>query len=140
MTARPDREVRIDPDAGIPDLIRRLTDDSKRLAQDEMHLAKLELAENARVGMRGALYMSLAFGVGVVALVAVTVLLVSAIGAAIGHNYWLGALVTGVIELGLAGWLITRGLAIYRRPSYTLAATRAELAETAAWVRSRRAD
>jgi uncharacterized membrane protein YqjE len=140
VTARPDREIRIDPDAGIPDLIRRLTDDSKRLAQDEIHLAKLELAENTHVAMRGTLYMAIAFGAGVVALLAVTVLLVSAIGAAVGHNYWLGALITGLVEVGVAAWMITHGLAAYKKPSYTFAATRAELSEMAKWVKSPRGD
>jgi len=140
VTAPQDREIRIDPDAGIPDLIRRLTNDSKRLVRDEVHLAKIELSENTHAAMRGTLYMALAFGVSVVALVAFTVLLVAAIGAAINGNYWVGALITGAIEVGIAVWLIRRGLAAYRRPSYTFAATRAELAETAAWVKSPRGD
>ena len=37
--------VQVDPDAGIPDLIHRLTDDSKRLMSDEVRLAKLEVKE-----------------------------------------------------------------------------------------------
>ena len=140
MTAGPDRELRVDPDVGIPDLIRRLADDSKRLARDEIQLAKLELAENTHAGMRGALWLAVAFGVGVLALVALSVLLVGAIGAAARGHYWLGAVVTGILELGLAVWMIKRGLATYGRPSYTLEATRSELRHTAAWAKHPRGD
>ena len=45
----------IDPDVGIPDLVRRLTDDSRRLVGDEVRLAKLELQESVHTGTRGAL-------------------------------------------------------------------------------------
>ena len=53
-----------DPDTGIPDLIRRLTDDSKRLVTDEVQLAKLESKETLHRVSRGALWMALAFGAG----------------------------------------------------------------------------
>jgi uncharacterized membrane protein YfcA len=62
------------------------------------------------------------------------VLLSVLLGRLLG-NLWAGTLLTGALEL-LVGWLlVARGLAIYRRPSYTLEETRAELAETARWVR-----
>jgi Mn-dependent DtxR family transcriptional regulator len=54
--------VRIEPDVGIPDLIRRLTDDSKRLASDEVQLAKLELSESIHSVSRGTLWLAVAFG------------------------------------------------------------------------------
>jgi uncharacterized membrane protein YqjE len=75
------------PDAGIPDLIRRLADDSKRLMRDEVRLAKLEMHESVRGGMRGMLFLALAFGVGVVALVALTIFLSAGLGRLLG-NYW----------------------------------------------------
>ncbi|MFL5520080.1 MAG: phage holin family protein, partial [Gemmatimonadales bacterium] len=65
MTARP---IVTDPDTGIPDLIRRLTDDSKRLMTDEVQLAKLETKESLHRATRGMLWMALAFGAGVVML------------------------------------------------------------------------
>ena len=45
----------IDPNAGIPDLIRDLADDSKRLMVDEVQLAKLETKESVRRASKGAL-------------------------------------------------------------------------------------
>ena len=140
MTARPGpTEVRIEPDTGIPDLFRRLTDDTKRLANDEILLAKLELTDGMHAATRGTMWLAVGFGAGVVTLVATTVLLVAALGPLLG-NYWAGALATGVIELIVGAVLLKKGLARYREPAYTLPATREQLRETAAWVRHPRAD
>jgi uncharacterized membrane protein YqjE len=133
VTARP---IVTDPDTGIPDLIRRLTADSKRLATDEVQLARLEAADSLHHATRGALWMALAFGAGVVMLVALTLLFTSLFGRLMGDHMWFGALVTGVIELALGGWLVKRGLSSFAEPSYTLEQTRASLADTAHWTTS----
>jgi hypothetical protein len=138
VTLRPN--VQIDPDVGIPDLIRRLSDDSKRLASDEVRLAKLEVGENIRVGARGTLNLAVAFGAGVVALVGLTIGLSALIGRVIGFNYWLGAMVTGLLELGAAFFLFKRGIASFRSPSYTLRETRESLKDTTSWVAAQRGD
>jgi putative superfamily III holin-X len=136
VTARPMQQI--DPDVGIPDLVRQLTEDSKRLVMDEVNLGKLEVKENLRTAVRGVLRLAIAFGVGVVALSAFTVFLAALIGRMANGNYWVGALVTGVLELGLAAWLIKTGLARFASPSYTLKETRAELSNTKSWVRNAR--
>ena len=133
VTARP--IVHADPDTGIPDLVRRLTDDSKRLAGDEVRLAKLELHESVRTGARGTLWLAIAFGVAVVALVALTVFLVAIVGRIANGNYWAGALIVGLLEAGVGYFLIRRGLSAFKEPSYTLEESRAALKDTAAWVR-----
>ena len=119
---------------GLADLVRRLTDDSKRLMGDEVRLAKLEVRDGVRTATRGAMWLGIAFGAAVIAAVAVTVLLAVLLGRLLG-NLWAGTLLTGAIEL-LVGWLLLRhGLSLYREPSYTLAETRAEVAETVRWAR-----
>ena len=70
MVAHP--STRLDVDAGIPDLFRRLTDDSKRLAIDEVRLAKMELRESVSNGVRGSVWLAVSLAIGVVALVALT--------------------------------------------------------------------
>ena len=125
MTARP---IVTDPDTGIPDLVRRLTDDSKRLVADEVQLAKLEAGESLHRATRGVLWMTLAFGAAVVMLVALTLLLTSVLGRLDGNHMWFGALVTGVVELAVGGWLLRRGLTSFAAPSYSLEQTRASLA------------
>ena len=130
--------VPIDPNAGIPDLIRDLADDSKRLVIDEVQLAKLETKESVRRASKGALWMALAFGIGVVTLVALTLLLVTLIGRLASGHMWVGALVTGALELGVALWLFKRGFAALKEPSYTLEDTRQTVKETARWARHAR--
>ena len=142
MTALPSptRTPSTDPEAGIPDLIRRLGDDSKRLVNDEIRLAKLEARESLHDASRGALRLGIAFGIAVVALTALTVLLASVIGRALGGNYWAGALITGAIELIVAVVLIKKGLGDFTEPSYTFDETREEAKETVRWVSNVRAE
>jgi hypothetical protein len=130
----PERPLLADPDVGIPDLIRRLTNDSKRLVTDEVQLAKIEAKESLHHATRGVLWLALAFGAGVVMLVAVTILLTSLLGRVMAGHMWFGALVTGVIELAVGAWLLREGLSAFAEPSYSLEQTRASLAETASWT------
>jgi len=128
------RPVYVDPEVGLPDLVKSLTDDSKRLVKDEVLLAKLEAKEAVKTAGKGALWMGVAFGVGIVMLIALTIALASGIGEIANGNMWLGALLTGAIEIGLGVWLMKRGVSAFGKPSYTLAETRAEVNETVEWV------
>lgn len=117
----------VDPDTGIPDLISRLGEDSKRLMRDEVQLAKLELRDSMKRSARGAMWMGVSFGVGVVALVALTLLVATLIGRLAAGHMWVGALFTGLIELVVAMVLIKRGVAALGEPSYSLEQTRKSL-------------
>jgi uncharacterized membrane protein YqjE len=119
----------IDPDAGIPDLVRRLVDDSRRLAQDEVRLAKIELRASVHSATRGGIWLGVAFGAGVVALIALTVLLTALLGGLLG-NLWAGALVTAALWLGSGYLLVTRGLRQLKAQQLTLPETRHEARET----------
>ena len=132
MTARPN--VVTDPDTGIPDLIRRLTDDSKRLVTDEVQLAKLEAKDSLHRAARGGIWLALAFGVSIIMLVALTVFIATLIGRLASDHMWIGALVTGVVELAVGFWMLKRGLSTYAKPSYTLEETRTSLADTTHWA------
>ena len=114
----------VDPNAGIPDLISRLGDDSKRLMRDEVQLAKLELRESMKRTTHGAMWLGVAFGIGVVALVALTLLATTLIGRLAAGHMWVGALVTGIVELIVSVVLIKRGVATLGAPSYSLEQTR----------------
>jgi hypothetical protein len=131
-------QIPTDPDAGIPDLIRQLGDDSKRLVANEVRLAKLEMKESMQRAGRGAVQLAVAFGIGVVMLVALTIFLVTLIGRIAAGHMWVGALVTGLIELAVAMVLLRRGMGVLREPSYSFEETRAALKDTAVWARSPR--
>lgn len=130
----PARSITTDPDTGIPDLIRRLTQDSKRLVSDEVRLGRIEAKDSLRRAARGVLWMALAFGVAVVMFVALTLFIATLIGRLANGHMWLGALVTGVIELGVGGYLVRRGISVMAEPSYSLEASRDALADTAHWA------
>jgi hypothetical protein len=125
----PGRRIPIDPDVGIPDLVRRLGDDSKRLMTDEVRLAKFEVRDNVQRAGHGVLWLVVAFGCGVVAMVALTLFLVTLIGRLAAGHMWVGAIVTGVIELGLGAVVVKKGLVAFKEPSYSLEATRSSLKE-----------
>jgi hypothetical protein len=132
------QRVPVDPNTGIPDLIRDLAEDSKRLLKDEVQLAKLETKESVRRASKGTLRMALAFGIGVVTLVGLTLLLATLIGQLANGHMWVGALITGVLELGVALFLIRRGTGAFKEPSYTLEETREAVKETARWAKHAR--
>lgn len=123
-----------DPDAGIPDLIRRLTADSKRLATNEVRLARIEATDSLHRASRGVLWMALAFGAGTVMSVSLTIFLVTLIGRAANGHMWVGALVTGFLEVGVGGYLVKRGLKTASTPSYSLEQSRHALTDTAHWA------
>ena len=119
--------MRSDPDAGIPDLVRRLTDDGKRLVADEVRLAKIETKENVKRAGRGGIRLAVSFGIGVVALVAMTLVLVTLIGRLASGHMWVGAIATGILELVVAVVMFKKGFKAFGEPSYTLEQTRAGL-------------
>jgi hypothetical protein len=128
----------VDSDAGLTELIRRLGDDSKRLVTDEVRLAKLEVHENLQRGGKDLMWLTAAFGAGVVALIAATLVVVTLIGRIANGHMWIGALITGVIELALGVTLLKRGADAFKDPSYSLTETRTSLEETRTWVKSDR--
>ncbi|MGI9076453.1 MAG: phage holin family protein [Gemmatimonadaceae bacterium] len=130
--------VEIDPDATIGGLVGQLKIDTVRLVRDEFKLAKIEMGENIRAGAWGVLWLALAFGVGVIALVAATIALASGTGRLANGHMWVGAIAAGVIEVGLGAWLVYLGMKTFSEPSYTLGESREELVSTKAWIERQR--
>jgi len=126
----------VDSDTAIPDLIRRLADDSKRLAGDEVRLAKLELNENVRNGLGGLVRLALAAGFAIVAVVALTVVLVALISRMLGNHYWAGALIVGLVEALLGVLFLRHGTSAMKSRSYSLQNARESLKDTVSWVRN----
>ncbi|HEX6537274.1 MAG TPA: phage holin family protein [Gemmatimonadaceae bacterium] len=127
--------MHIEPDATIPELIGRLSDDSRRLARGEVRLAKLEIGESMHEASRGVVFLAVALAIGVVALVALTVLLTTLIGVEWIGKVWAGALITGAIEIAVGAWLVMRGGRVLKDADYSLGESRQELSATASWVK-----
>lgn len=118
------QQISLDDSPGITDLARQLGSDGKHLIAEEARLAKLELSVSVRRAGHGAMWLGAAFGTATVAIVALTILLIAAIGGAANGHYWVGAFVTAGIEL-VVGWrLVKRGLSDFKRAPYSLAQTR----------------
>lgn len=126
----------VDPDTGIPELIHRLGDDSKRLVSDEVRLAKLEVRDNLKRGGKDLMWLVVAFGAAVVALVAFTLFVVTLIGRILNGHMWVGALAVGVVELVVGIVLIKRGVGAFKEPPYKLTETRESLKDTTTWVKA----
>jgi hypothetical protein len=112
------------PDAGIPDLVGRLADDSRRLLGDEARLAKLELREGAARAKSGAQVLAVAFGTGVAAAAALTLLVATGVGRLAAGHMWVGAIMAGVLDLLVGALLIAAGALELREPGAAVAETR----------------
>ena len=114
-------------DRTVGELVTSLTDDAKQLFRAELRLAKLETSESVARAGRGSLWLVVAFGVLVVALVAFTLFLTTLIGRLASGHHWIGAIITGALELALGAWFVKRGLQELARAPYSLPETRAGL-------------
>ncbi len=124
------QQVRIEPEPTIGDLVGRLTDDSKRLANNEVRLARLEMGKSIHHAVQGGIRFALAFGIAILALVGLSVLLTAVIGDVLIGESWAGALITGALEMIVGALLLWGGMKVMKRADFTLGESRAELKTT----------
>ena len=111
----------------VGELVTSLTDDARQLFGAELRLARLETSESVARAGRGSLWLAVAFGVLVVALVALTLFLTTLIGRIASGHHWIGAVLTGALEVVVGAWFVKRGLRELGRAPYSLPETRAGL-------------
>jgi hypothetical protein len=126
----------VDPNLGIPELVSRLGDDSKRLVNDEIRLAKLEMRDHLKQSSKDFMWLAIAFGLGVVAMTGFTMFVITLVGRVLNGHMWVGALIVGVIELAVGYVLIKRGIHAFEDESYSLPMTRESLKDTQVWASS----
>ena len=93
--------------ASLAKLMRQLSDQSSRLARQEVELAKAELAEKGRTLGIGLGEFGAAGLVAVLALGALTATLILALAQAV--DGWLAALIVTIVYLAVAGLLALAG-------------------------------
>jgi uncharacterized membrane protein YqjE len=98
-------EERAEPALG--ELFRQLAQDSATLVRQEVALAKAELQENVKQAVRSAAMVAVGGGIAVVGALVLVLFLVLALGDAL-NEYWLGALIVGVVFL-IAGGVLAMG-------------------------------
>lgn len=146
--AREDFEIRIPPGADsatshpaagteppIGELFKRLTTDAGDLVRAEMTLAKAELRETGTALARDAAKIGVAAGLALAGALALTAFLVIALGA-LFNNYWLSALVVGLVMLGIGGLLTRNAIADVKRRGVMPAQTMETVREDAQWAKN----
>ncbi len=123
------------PEPALGDLLKQLATDSATLVRQEVALAKAEMRENLKSAARDATMVGVG---GVVALVGALVLvafLVILVGDALGE-YWLGALIVGVLFVGVGAFLAKKAMNRLQHDSLAPDETIRTLKEDKQWVQS----
>ena len=117
----------------LGELFRRLTTDTSELVRQEISLARAEVREVGGTLARDGTKIGIAAGLALCGALAVTAFLVIALGDLL-NNYWLGALIVGLVLLGVGAVLAKNAVADVKRravPEQTLGSLR----EDAAWAK-----
>jgi uncharacterized membrane protein YqjE len=101
-------EIRVEEEPGLGDLFRQLAQESTTLIKQEMALARAEMQESIQTITRGALMLAVGGGLLLIGLLALTAFLIVLLGQALA-NYWLGALIVGLVYAVIGGVLVMNG-------------------------------
>jgi uncharacterized membrane protein YqjE len=119
----------------LGELLKRLTTDAGDLVRAEVALAKTELRETGSALARDGAKVGVAAGLALAGALALTAFLVIALGALL-DNYWLSALIVGVVLLAVGGLLLRSALADVKRRGVMPAQTAETLREDAQWAKA----
>lgn len=125
-----------EPDAELPELISRLTDQSSTLFRQEIELAKTELkAEIRTAGRAGGLFGGAAV-VGFLAVLLLSFAAAWALGDLDPLNPALGFLIVGAVYAVVAGVLAMQGRSTAQEVDPSLPETTQSLKEDARWAKN----
>ena len=118
----------------LGDLFRRLTSDTSELVRQEIALAKTELRETGSTLARDGQRLGIAAGLALAGALALTAFLVILLGDLL-DNYWLAALIVGVVFLGIGAVLAKNAIADVKKHGLAPRETVGTLKEDAAWAK-----
>jgi hypothetical protein len=130
--AAPVRPAGAEPSLG--ELLTRLTTDTGDLVRQEVALVRAEVRQVGSTLARDGARLGVALGLALAGALAVTAFLVIAIGDLL-NNYWLGALVVGLVLLGVGAVLARSAIADVKRRGLKPTQSVASLKEDAAWAK-----
>ena len=122
------------PEPSLGELLTRLTTDTGELVRQEVALARAEVRQVGNTLARDGARLGIALGLALAGALALTAFLVIAIGDLL-NNYWLGALVVGLVLLGVGAVLARSAIADVKRRGLTPQQSVASLKEDAAWAK-----
>lgn len=121
-------------EAGIGELLRRLTTDTGELVRQEIALARTELRESTS-GLKGdATRIGIAAGLAIVGAMALTAFVIIGLGQILNGAYWLSALIVALFVLGTSAVLLRSAMADIRRRRLVPAQTLETLREDRDWA------
>ncbi len=100
-------------EASLGELFKRLSADGSTLVRQEIQLARTELQESAVTAARASVKIGIAAALALTGILAVTGALIIGLGILI-NNYWLSALIVGVVMLVAARVQARSGLAAFK--------------------------
>ena len=96
-------------EASLGDLFKQLAQDSSTLVKQEMALAKAEIRENMRSMIKDVALLAAGGAILLVGVLVLTAFLVALLGDLLGDEYWLGALIIGLIYAAVGAVLLMKG-------------------------------
>jgi uncharacterized membrane protein YqjE len=135
--ARVDATGQAEPPLG--ELFKRLTSDTGELVRQEVALARAEMREAGATLARDGAKIGIAFGLALAGVLAIAAFLIVALGDLLG-NYWLAALIVGVVLLGVGALLTRNAVSDIKRRGLTPNQTVGTLREDAAWAKQEAQD
>ncbi len=136
VTPRPETGPAAEP-GGPPlgDLLKQLTRDSATLVRQEVALAKAELRQNVKSLAKDAAMIAIGAVLALVGGLVMVAFLVILLGDVL-DNYWLGALIVGVLFLLVGGLLAMSGAKKLQKEEVAPTRTIETLKEDKQWLQS----
>lgn len=134
VTSQQDGSAGAEPSLG--QLFKELANESTTLMKQEVALAKAELRENASAAAKDVGMAAAGGGLVLVGLLALTAFLVALLGDIFGDEYWLGALIIGLIYVIIGAVMAKKAMANLRREGLKPDQTIQTLKEDQRWIKS----
>lgn len=123
------------PDQELGPLFSQLAQDSTALIKQEIALAKAEVKETIGQTVNGSVKLAVAAALAAVGGLVLTAFLVLLLGDLLG-NYWLAALIVGVVFAAIGGVLAMAGLRRFREMTVAPEQTIESLKEDRDWAQA----
>lgn len=120
----------------LGELLKELAQESSTLLKQEFALAKAEMRQNVRAVGKDAAMLAIGGSILAVAALVLTAALVALLGDVLGDEYWLGALIVGVLYAIVGGVMLSKAKNNLKQEDLKPTATIQTLQEDKRWAQS----